>query len=180
VNTDNPTRARVFMDILVTALRCDLTRYASFMLMNGANIYTLPWLGSQLSSPGSDQHTISHDTSPNGFNDQTVCTAYSISQVAYLLRAMKAVPEGSGTLLDHSLVYCSSEMQEGSNHNVMSSMPVILAGKGGGTVVTGRHMVFPPGTSRTDLMVSLLNWVGVPTTSFGLDGRNILTALTAP
>jgi len=91
---------------------------------------------------------------------------------------MENTPDGDGSLLDHSLVYCSSEMQEGSDHNIMSNMPVILGGKGNGRVVTGRHMVFPSGTSRTNLLLSLLNWSGVPTTSFGLDGRSVLTQLT--
>jgi hypothetical protein len=92
---------------------------------------------------------------------------WQIEQVAYLLRRLKETPEGdgSGTLLDSSLVLCTSDMGYGGGHP-MDHLPVIVAGRGGGAFTLGRHIEVPD-QPIANLYVSMLNAAGVPTTSFG-------------
>ncbi|MEY4508158.1 MAG: hypothetical protein RLZZ450_280 [Pseudomonadota bacterium] len=105
-----------------------------------------------------------------------------MEQLAYLLGKMAAVTEGDGTLLDHSVVFCSSEIEDGNSHSHFN-MPILLAGKAGGALKPGRHIVLgssgdqnkQPSVGR--LFVSILNALGSPIASFGDDGTGALTGL---
>jgi len=88
-----------------------------------------------------------------------------MEQFAYLLRKLKEIPEGDGTVLDHSLVLCTSDMGYGDGHP-MDHLPVILAGRGGGVVNPGRHIEVAE-QPIANLYVTMLDAAGVPTESFG-------------
>ena len=79
---------------------------------------------------------------------------YFMSTLAYLLNELKSTPEGSGTLLDNCLIYYGTEMGEG--YHTTKKMPVVLAGKAGGQVETGRHLAFPETTPLSRLFLSIL------------------------
>lgn len=176
----SPVRARLLIDLLVMALKCDLTRYASYQLANGGSNAAWLWTTVQTGI-----HTVSHlvykDASNNyidsQYGDFNHITQYSVDSFAYLIRQMKAVTEGTGTLLDNSLVYMSSEIAEGSTHSHFD-MPILLAGKGGGSVVTGRHIAYPAMTPVNNLYLAMLNFAGVSATHFGMDGTTPLPGLT--
>jgi hypothetical protein len=89
---------------------------------------------------------------------------------------MKAVQEGEGDLLDNSLVFFSSEIEDGNSHK-HKNLPMILAGKGGGAVTPGRHIKYGGDPSVADLYISIMNAMGVPDTTFGLDGKGPLPKL---
>ncbi len=164
--------ARLMMRLLVTAMRCDLTRFASFQLYHPGNLY--PWLGPAWTNL--ERHGLSHRTDPEAVELNTVATQYNVAQFAYLCSLLKASLEGDGTMLDNALVYMTSEVGEGSTHTY-DDLPILLAGKGGGRVVTGRHVRYAPGRSMSDLFVAMLNYAGVPTTRFGHDGMAGITQL---
>ena len=164
--------ARLMMRLLVMAMRCDLTRYASFQLYHPGNLY--PWLGPAWASL--ERHGLSHRTDPEANDLVVVATQYNVQQFAYLCSLLKAAPEGDGTMLDHALVYATSEVAEGSSHTY-TSLPVLLGGRGGGRVRTGRHLRYAGDPSFNNLFVSMLNYAGVPTTRFGHDGTAPLPQL---
>lgn len=176
-----PERARLLLDLLVVALKCDLTRYASFQLANGASNNSWPW-----TTITSGIHTVSHEVHTDAagnyidsqYSDFNLITQYAVDMFAYLVRKLKAIPESNGSLLDNSLIYMSSEIAEGSTHSHFD-LPTILAGRGGGAVVTGRHIAYPPMTSVNNLYLSILNIAGVPATAFGMDGTAPLPGLGA-
>jgi hypothetical protein len=161
---DEKLRAQIFLRLIALAFRCDLTRYASFALSNGydSRVY------SDISTLN-DHHQLTH-TGKYGPTPPTVemgfITRYT-GLLAYLLNELKSTPEGAGTLLDNCLIYYGSEMGEG--WHVADSMPVILCGKAGGAVKTGRHLVYPAGTPLAQLFLSILQLGGSKTTAFGLD-----------
>jgi hypothetical protein len=86
--------------------------------------------------------------------------------VAYLLERMKAVKEADGTLLDHVMLVYGSGIGDGNRHN-HDDLPILLAGRGGGTIKTGRHLRYAAETPLTNLYVSLLDRMGVHVDSFG-------------
>jgi hypothetical protein len=93
------------------------------------------------------------------------------------------VQEPDGTLLDNSVVMFASGMGDSKLHDTMN-LPVLLAGRGGGKISPGRHIVYKdykdwtPGIPISRLFLSMLNTVGVGATSFGADGTSPLTDLT--
>ena len=95
---------------------------------------------------------------------------YHIAQFAYLVGRMKAISEGEGSLLDHSLLMCCSNLFDGDRHQA-DEMPILLAGRGGGGLTTGRVLDYssrgPESRRACSLYVSLMNRMGVPVTRFG-------------
>jgi hypothetical protein len=86
--------------------------------------------------------------------------------LAYLLERMQATPDGDGTLLDHSLIMYGSGMGNGNLHR-HSDLPVLLAGKLNGKFTTGYHLDYKLNTPMANLLVTILDSVGVPIEKLG-------------
>ncbi|MBM4077788.1 MAG: hypothetical protein FJ267_19335, partial [Planctomycetes bacterium] len=85
------------------------------------------------------------------------------------------ISEGSGTLLDNCMIVYGSGIGDGNKHN-HDDLPILLVGKGGGTIQTGRHLVYPAETPIANLYLSLLERLGVPTEKLG-DSTGLLKDL---
>jgi hypothetical protein len=83
-----------------------------------------------------------------------------------MLGRMKQIREGDGTLLDNSMVLFGSGMSDGNSHNPRN-LPLVLAGRGGGALATGRHLVYEKKTPLCNLYASMLGAVGAPVERFG-------------
>jgi hypothetical protein len=92
------------------------------------------------------------------------------------LKKLNASPDGEGTLLDHCMIVYGSGIGDGNRHN-HDNLPVLVAGKGGGTIRTGRHIRVPDETPMANLFVSMLERVGAATDRFG-DSTGSLPGLT--
>jgi hypothetical protein len=86
--------------------------------------------------------------------------------LAYFLEKLRATPDGDGTLLDHSVILYGSSMSNGNQHD-HDPLPIVVAGGASGTMKGSRHLVFPPHTPMSNLMLSLLDKLGVHQDSFG-------------
>jgi hypothetical protein len=159
-------RTKIYSDMFALAFRCDLTRYASMAQSNGydSRVYT------DLTGNIGDHHGITHNGNygPMPPTVEMKFVTYFMGQLAYLLTALKSTPEGAGTLLDNCLIYYGSEMGEG--WHVAKQMPVVLAGKAGGKLQTGRHLMYPADTPLSQLFLSILQLGGSKTTTFGMGG----------
>src|SRR5438105_11673378 len=91
---------------------------------------------------------------------------FHIGQLAYLLEKMRAVQEGDGTLLDNVMIVYGSGIGDGNRHN-HNDLPVLLAGRGGGTIKTGRHLVYTKNTPLNNLYLSMLDRMQVAAQSLG-------------
>ena len=78
---------------------------------------------------------------------------------------MKKVDEGDGSLLDHTILLYGSEMKDGNRH-VRENLPIVLAGRGHGTLKTGRHVVLEPHTPLANLHLTLAQKFGCEIDSF--------------
>jgi hypothetical protein len=95
---------------------------------------------------------------------------YHVEQFAYLVGRMKGITEGDSTLLDNSLLMCCSNLFDGDKHQA-DEMPILLAGRGGGSLRTGRVLDFKDrkveDRRACSLYLSLMDRMGVRLPRFG-------------
>ncbi|HZT42586.1 MAG TPA: DUF1552 domain-containing protein [Chthonomonadaceae bacterium] len=172
---DHTEQVRLMLDIMVLAFWTDSTRVATFMFGNevsGRNFSFLPGVNG-------GHHEISHHE-----NDKTKLEEYHkintwhIQQYAYMLERMKAIREGDGTLLDNAMVLFGGGMRDGNAHSPYN-LPIVLAGRAGGTLATGRALTYASKTPLCNLYRSMLTRVGVPVEHFG-DSVSELPGLSDP
>ena len=153
---------KLMADLLVLAFQADLTRVATFVFANDGSNRSYPMIGV------SDGH---HDVSHHGrdTNRQTKIKKINLfhtQQLAYFLRRLKSVKEGSTTLLDQSMIVYGSGISDGDRHN-HDDLPILLAGRGGGALRQGRHLKYSNNTPLMNLHLSLLDRIGAPTSKLG-------------
>jgi hypothetical protein len=156
----------VMADILVAALRCDLTRVFSIAFTTGASIMQMNGAGV---INGSGAHQL-HDACHGGERDIIVAfTKLNLTAYATLLDKMTADKDVNGqTLLDNSCILGTSEYGEGYTHS-NTETPVIMAGKCGGALDTGWHVREEAGNlARAHL--TCLRAVGIDVPSYGFNG----------
>jgi hypothetical protein len=163
--------ARLLADLVALAFRADLTRVVTFALGNDGSNRSYREVG----VPDGHHDVSHHGGDPAKHAKLKAINRYHVAQLAYLLERLKAAPEGEGTLLDQCLVVYGSGISDGDRHN-HDDLPILLAGRGGGTVATGRHVRLPSGTPLNNLYLSLLDRAGVRLESFG-DGTGRLGVL---
>jgi hypothetical protein len=171
-----PERVKALLDLMVLAFWTDTTRIVTFMLANDNSRLVFDFLGIN-----EEHHYISHFVRHPGaeairrFN---AITRWHVAQFAYLIDRLGKIEEGEGTLLDHSLLLFGSGLKHGDYHTA-SDLPVVLAGGGGGTLKTGRWVRYPEPEPYANLLLSLLNCLGVDAPRFGSSTRP-LPGLDAP
>jgi hypothetical protein len=161
-------------ELMVLALQCDQTRLITFMTANAGSGRTFPHLNIT-----DGHHELSHhqgDATKQAKLQQI--DTWEVSMLGKFLTRLQSTTDATGTnLLDSSLVFFSSEIADGNSHSHYS-MPVLLAGKGGGAVRPGRHIVLSPRKPIANLFISMLQAVGVATANFGDEGTAPLAELT--
>jgi hypothetical protein len=165
-------RSRAMMDLMAIAFSCDLTRVITFMLGNAGS-------GQQHSQIGvvEGHHELSHHAGdPAKLDKLTQINQWEIGELAYLLGKLRDIDDGDGyTALDNSLVFCSSEIEDGDAHR-HTNLPVVLAGGGSGAIATGVHRRYS-GVALGNMFVSIMASYGMPNTTFGDDGNAQLPGL---
>jgi len=166
-------RLAALTDLMVVAMRCDLTRITTFMFGNGGSNRNHAFIG----APGAHHEISHHQGDAENLAILRTIGRWEVNHFTQLLLKMDAVDEGDGcTLLDNSMIYFGSEIEDGDTHSHFN-LPVLLAGAGGGQLVPGRHIVYGQKTPVANLFMAMLENFGVLTTSFGEDGHEVLPAL---
>ncbi len=169
---DFPGHVKVMLDLIVLALSCDTTRVVSFMLGNGASGRSFDFLG----IPGA-HHDISHHGSNPALMDQLrTINTWELGQFAYLLDRMRSVTEGESNMLENSLVYFGSEIEDGNSHSHYN-MPIVIGGSACGKLINGQHLAIDDG-KVSELYITMLQSLGVDIASFGDDGDAPLQGIT--
>jgi hypothetical protein len=154
---------RLMCDLMVLAFQTDSTRVSSFMVTKEATDRNYPWLGFT-----DGHHELSHhNNDPEKNRKVREIDRYHISILASMVEKMMAVEEADGTtLLDNAMVLYGSGISDGDRHDHVN-LPVILLGKGGGTLRSGQHLECRRETPMSNLLLAMLRQAGVPTDSFG-------------
>jgi hypothetical protein len=130
-----PVHVKLMIDLMVLAFQGDLTRVITFPFANELSAQKYPWCGADVTHHGTSHHM--HD--PKKIELITKINVFHMEQFAYMLGKLDAVKEGNGSLLDNLLISYGSGTSDGDRHN-HDNLPLLLVGKGGGTVATGQHV----------------------------------------
>jgi hypothetical protein len=162
-NDNFPAVGKLQMDLLVMALACDLTRVGSIQWNRSVGGARFTWL-----DIAEGHHALSHegDSNLDAVDKLTRINKWYAEQFAYLIGKLKAIPDGTGTLLDNTVVLWCNELGKGNSHT-RNDAPYVLAGRAGGALQTGRFLSYTGTTPHNNLLVSLINAMGIPATTFG-------------
>lgn len=163
---------RLMYDLMALAFQTDATRVITFMTANeGSN------RSYKMVDVNDGHHEISHHQ-----NDKDKVAKlkridlFLVTEFARFLKNLQGTKEGEGTLLDNCMVMYASGLSDGNRHQ-HDDLPVVLAGKAGGTIDTGRYIDLDGETPLNNLFLSMLDRVGANVPSLG-DSSGRLTALT--
>jgi hypothetical protein len=154
--------ARLMFDLQVLALRGDLTRVVTFQLARETSARTYPEIG----VPDPHHPLTHHGNDPAKVERMAKINAFHVSLFAEFLQKLQATPEGSGTLLDHSLYLYGSGMGNPNLHD-HTNLPILVAGGAAGRMRGGRHIRYATPTPLANLHLTLLDKVGVRLDAFG-------------
>lgn len=172
VPADFAEHTRLMIDLLVVALATDSIRVGSLMLGNDASQRSYPEINVR-----NGHHEVSHYGADKTRQDKyTAIGAYHISFFAYLLDRLKNTREGEHSLFDRSQVMFGCSIGRGNDHNY-DDLPVLLAGRGNGSLRLGFHRVYPAETPIANLYLAMLEQAGVRMPRFG-DSTRPLGQLT--
>lgn len=177
---------KLMFDIMVLAFQTDSTRISTFMVGHDGSNRPYPFVN----APGGHHSTSHHRNSEESLGRLARIDHFHTTQFAYFLDRLKSVQEGEGTLLDNCMIMYGAGISDGNRHN-HDNLPIVLAGKGGGTIKTGRHIeldhhpeipleqryrtqgsaraeqLYSGGQPIANLYVSMLNRVGANVGQFG-------------
>lgn len=168
-------QVETMLDLVSLALWTDSTRCITYMLGNSNSRMVFDFLGIK-----EQHHYLSHffrNFSRQNLDSLLKISLWHMEKFDYLLTRMKSYRDHHGSLLDHSVVLYGSGMGHSDNHTV-TRIPIVLAGKGGGLLKTGRYLRYSENQELGRLHLSLLRMFGIEKETFansatplpGLDG----------
>ena len=154
--------AKLMMDLQVLAFQGDMTRVGTFMVGHEMGGRAYPELGF-----GDPHHSLTHHQGDTAKIAKVLqINIFHARLYAYFLERMRSVPDGDGTLLDHSLMVYGSPLSDGNMH-LYKDLPVLLVGGEATGIRGGRHLAYPENTPMANLYLTLLDKLGVHLESFG-------------
>jgi hypothetical protein len=161
--------AKLMFELQVLAYQAEITRVSTFMIARDLSQRTFPQIG--VPEP---HHSVSHHgNNPVMIAKLEKINNYHVTLLAYFLDRLRSTPDGDGNLLDHSIIMYGSSMSNPNEHNHFP-LPLLVAGGGCGKVQGNRHIKFPERTSMSNLLLALIEKVGVERPSLG-DSTGVLT-----
>lgn len=148
--------AKLMFDLQALAMQADITRVMTFQLARETSNRTYPEIG--VSDP---HHALTHHGgNPEKMELVAKINAFHVSLFAYFLEKLRSIPEGDGTLLDHSLLLYGSGMGNPDVHDHIN-LPILVAGGAAGRVKGARHIRYKEPVPLANLHLTLLDRVGV-------------------
>ncbi len=153
---------RLMCDMMVLAFQTDRTRIATFMLADAGSNRSYRHI-----DIAEGHHELSHHRGDAAKHAKIrEINRFHVAQLSYFLQRLKATPDGDGSLLDNSMICYGSGLSDGDRHN-NENLPVLLAGRGGGTIDAGRHIRVSTETPMCNLFMSMLDRFGTPVDYLG-------------
>jgi hypothetical protein len=168
---DYEEHIKLMYDLMALAYQTNVTRVVTFMISREVSNRTYPQVGVT-----DGHHAISHHQNRAEKMEKNVrIQTYNISQFGYFLEKLKNTPDGDGSLLDHSMLLYGSNMSNSNAHDHFP-LPNLVIGGAAGRMKGGRHLKYPDHTPMTNLLVTMLDKVGVKQESLG-DSSGLLSNL---
>ncbi|HZI51950.1 MAG TPA: DUF1552 domain-containing protein, partial [Terriglobia bacterium] len=155
----------LMIDLITLAYQGNLTRVFSLMMAGEVSGLTYPVVG-----VSDAYHPISHYGADKSKQDkcQKIQTYYS-SVMAKFLTKLKALPDGDGSMLDHTMIVWGSNMSNSDRHNHYP-LPMTILGGANGKVKGGQHLKYPDQTPLSNLLLTVVQRAGIETNKVGDDG----------
>jgi hypothetical protein len=154
--------AKLMLDLAALAFQADVTRVFTFLLGREQTNRPYPFIG----VPEAHHAVSHHQNDPVKLAKGAKINTYHIELLARFAGKLRSIQDGDGTLLDHSIVLQGSGLSNSDQHSHID-LPLVLVGGGAGRLRGARHLKFPKDTPMNNLLVSLLDKVGVPIEKFG-------------
>ena len=154
--------AKLMMDLQVLAFQGDMTRVGTFMVGHEMGGRAYPELGF-----GDQHHSLTHHQGDTTKIAKVLqINMFHTRLYGYFLERLRSVPDGDGSLLDHSLLVYGSPLSDGNMH-LYKDLPVLLVGGDATGIRGGRHLAYPENTPIANLYLTLLDKLGIHLESFG-------------
>ncbi|MDQ6700112.1 MAG: DUF1552 domain-containing protein [Acidobacteriota bacterium] len=147
---------KLMFDLQVLGFRADITRVFTMIMARELSPRTYP----NIAVPDQHHAVSHHRNDPELIAKKAKIDAYHVQLLTYFLEKLQAAPDGDGSLLDQSLILYGGGMGDGNLHR-HADLPCLTAGKLGGQFKTGRHIAYPENTPMANLLVTVLDRVGV-------------------
>src|SRR5262249_26131560 len=140
-----PEYAKLMYDLALVAFQADLTRVATLVVgrEGSTRVY------SEISIPDPHHPLTHHRNNQDWIEKITQINTFHIDLLAYFIKRLKSTADGDGTLLDHSMIVYGSGLSDGNRH-LHENLPVLLAGRGSGTLKPGQHIIYERETPITN------------------------------
>ncbi len=153
---------KLMFDLQLLAFRADVTRVFTLIMARELSPRTYPNIGVP-----EQHHPVSHHRDdPELIAKKAKIDTYHVQLLTYFLEKMQSTPDGDGSLLDHSVILYGGGMGNGNLHR-HANLPCLLAGSLNGRFQTGRHLEYPENTPMANLLLTILDAVGVHTEKLG-------------
>lgn len=158
---------RMMYDLQVIAFQADLTRVTTTMVGREGSVRVYPEVG--VPDP---HHPLSHHrNNPEWLAKLAKINTYHTELFAYFIDRLKSTPDGDGSLLDHSMIVYGGGISD-SNRHLHENLPVLLFGRGDGSLKPGRHVIYEKEIPVTNLFLSIMDKMGLrPETVGDSDGQ---------
>jgi hypothetical protein len=157
-----PEYVKMMYDLQVVAFQSDLTRVATLVIGREGSNRVYP----EIDIPDPHHPLTHHRDNPEWIEKVTKINCLHAELFAYFVKRLKSTQDGDGTLLDHSMAVYGAGLSDGNKHR-HDDLPILLAGRGAGSLRPGVHLVFKEQTPMTNLYLSLLDRMGVEPEKIG-------------
>ncbi len=152
----------LMFDLLAIAYQANITRVFTFMMAREVSNRTYPQVG----VPDGHHATSHHQNRGDKIEKLIKIQNYHLTLFSKFLEKLSKTPDGDGSILDHSVLLYGSNMSNSNAHNHFP-LPNLLIGGGQGRLKGGRHMKYEDHTPMTNLLVTMLDKVGIELESLG-------------
>src|SRR5947207_7088053 len=152
----------LMLDLQLLAFQSDLTRVISFMLSKEQSARPYPQIG----VPEAHHPLSHHNNIPELIKQMSKIITYHAELFSRYLTKLRATQDGDGSLLDHITILYGSGISNSSQHSG-ENLPLLLMGGGAGTLKSGRHLQFTDKPTTANLLVTLMDKMGVPVDHVG-------------
>jgi hypothetical protein len=152
----------LMLDLQLLAFQSDLTRVISFMISKEQSARPYPQIG----VPEAHHPLSHHGDMPNLIEHMSKINRYHAELFSKYLTKLRATPDGDGNLLDHMTILYGSGISNSNRHSGVN-LPILVMGGGAGTLKGGRHIAYDDEPPMSNLLVTLMDKLGVPVEKIG-------------
>src|SRR3989454_1484290 len=152
----------LMLDLQLLAFQSDLTRVISFMIGKEQSARPYPQIG----VPEAHHPLSHHNDLPELIAHMSKINRYHVQLFSQYLAKLKATPDGDGSLLDHTTILYGSGISNSTRHSG-DNLPLLVMGGGGGRLKGGRHIKYTDKPSIANLLMTLMDKMGVPVERIG-------------